>query len=171
MFRLRRPPAGPHFPRLKLQHHETMLAQISAIRTDPPLEMRRKARAMSSKYCLRCARKPRQAVGWSCEVAPGCHPWSFTYLTSPVRSTPTPSSVTHVLTAPTLLQYAICSLQSAICHSPYAICSLTSTRNPVAPTVTKVTKRHQSSPNVTNRHHNRRPVTMSTPRLSVRPSR
>ena len=30
MFRLRRPPAGPHFPRLKLQHHETMLAQISA---------------------------------------------------------------------------------------------------------------------------------------------
>ena len=32
---LGRPPAGPHFPRLKLQHHETMLAQISAIRTLP----------------------------------------------------------------------------------------------------------------------------------------
>ena len=131
---------------------------------DPPLDSNRR----KGKVARLPKHKPRQAVGWSCGVAPGCHPWSFNYLTSPVRSTPTPRSVTHVLTAPTLLQYAICSLQSAICHSPYAICSLTSTRNPVAPTVTKVTKRHQSSPNVTNRHHNRRPVTMSTPLLSVR---
>ena len=68
MFRLRRPPAGPHFPRLKLQHHETMLAQISAsnlqfLLTRTPVMQSIDLRGTGSRLApyLSCARYHAQA--------------------------------------------------------------------------------------------------------------